>query len=82
MDNQGGDEAPLTEPLIVPCVIVTGVGIETDRQIVRFVGWASMPTLPGSEMNERRVVVRFAMPSDSARQLMTDLSNKLYRGQM
>ncbi|WP_298800031.1 hypothetical protein [uncultured Devosia sp.] len=72
-------EAPFTEPEIVPCLYVNGIGIEIADSIVRFVGWVSMLAL-GGEMDERRICVRFAMSNNQARNLQTVLRKGLARG--
>ncbi len=69
-------DPPLTEPHVVTCVYVTGVAIEVSRHVVRFIGWTQLPNL-GGEMDERRIVVRFAMPVNAAKQLLRDLNSML-----
>lgn len=64
--------APLTEPYQVDCVFITGAAIEVSRHVMRLIGWASLPNL-GGEMDERRIMVRFAMPIDAARRLRDDM---------
>jgi hypothetical protein len=71
-------EPPLTEPLIVSCVYITGAAVEAAKHVVRVVGWVQLPQL-GGEMDERRISVRFAMPIDAARALRDDLNKKLRR---
>lgn len=68
------EEPPLTEPLIVPCLYVTGAAVERADHAVRIVGWVHLPVL-GGETDERRIVIRFAMPIDSARKLSHALAS-------
>lgn len=76
---EGPDEA-FTEPLIVPCLYVTGAAIDaSDITTVRVVGWVSLPHITG-ETAERRIVVRFAMPNDAGRALANALRKALARG--
>ena len=72
-------EAPLTEPLIVSCVFVSGAAVERTQHIVRVVGWMNTPHL-GGETEERRIVVRFAMPIDAARTLQRELAAAIREG--
>jgi hypothetical protein len=67
---------PLTEPLIVQDLIITGAEIEADQHLVRFVGWALAKT-GKLEPAERRIVVRLAMPIDAAREIWADLADAL-----
>ncbi len=68
---------PLTEPLIVQDLVISGAEIEADRRLVRFVGW----TLSNSgklETAERRIVVRLADGQPTrARTLWADLADAL-----
>lgn len=72
-------DIPLTEPVIIDCVYVTGATIEADDNVVRIVCWTTMPDL-GGEMAERRITVRMAMPIGAARALRNDLAARLKRG--
>lgn len=71
--------APLTEPDIVHCLYVTGIGIEIADSVVRFVAWVSIPAM-GGETEERRIVSRFAMSNSQARNLQNVLKRGLSRG--
>lgn len=73
------EQPPLTEPVIVPCLFITGGAIETSHDLVRFVGWVAIPEL-GGETAERRIAVRFAMPTDVARGLFSQGSRATRRG--
>lgn len=68
--------APLTEPEIVPCLFVTGAAIDTATGCVRIVGWNHVPAL-GGETEERRVVVRVALPPRTAHDLAAQLQDVL-----
>jgi hypothetical protein len=72
MDRE--NEAPLTEPLIVPVLFISGMMVEADGAVARLTGWE---TAPIGEANERRVVVRVAMTVEAARALHTDLGEAL-----
>ena len=67
---------PLTEPLIVQDLVITGAEIEADQHLVRFAGWTLSKT-GKLEPAERRIVVRLAMPIDVARTLWADLADAL-----
>ena len=73
------DPPPLTEPLIVSCIFVTGAAVERTQHVVRLVGWLTTPDL-GGEAIERRIVVRFAMPIDAARRLAREIAGAVREG--
>lgn len=64
--------APLTEPIIVPDVFVTGFGLEMADSHVRLVCWVDLPPLSG-QTEERRICARLAMTDEVARQLSSYL---------
>jgi hypothetical protein len=66
---------PLSEPLIIHDLVISGVEIEADRHIVRFVGWTLAKA--GCVLAERRIVVRLAMPIDAAREIWANLADAL-----
>lgn len=72
-------QPPLTEPTIVGCVFVTGMGVEIADDVVRFVGWNHLPAL-SSESEERRIVVRYVMSNSQARSFLSVLRRGLVRG--
>lgn len=72
-------QAPLTEPEIIPCLFVSGFGIEIADSVVRLVGWVHMPSL-GGETEERRIVLRCAMTNSQARNFQMVLRKGLTRG--
>jgi hypothetical protein len=53
--------------MIVTESLVAGMEAEIIDDIVHFVGWSHVPSI-GGEMEERRVVERFAMHIDTARE--------------
>src|ERR1700733_4193488 len=57
---------PLSEPLIVQDLVITGAEIEADQRLVRFAGWTLSKT-GKLEPAERRIVVRLALPIDAGR---------------
>jgi hypothetical protein len=69
----------LTEPEIVQCLYLTGMGVEISESVVRFVGWTQLPAM-GSDHEERRVVVRFAMSNTQARDLQNVMRKAFARG--
>lgn len=68
----------LTEPTVVPCLYVTGMHIEISDAVVRLVGWVALPRIDG-QPEERRIVIRFAMPMDVASDLGIQTRKKLGR---
>lgn len=73
-----GDEAPLTEPMIIKCVYLTGLGITIDAGVMRFVGWTHVPDL-GGESEERRIEVRFATSREVAAEVGDMIARALRR---
>jgi hypothetical protein len=69
-------EAPLSEPHIIDDLFLDGLEVRAGAHVARFVGWVSTPNV-GPESQERRIVVRFALPLDAARALWTDLADDL-----
>lgn len=67
---------PLTEPSIVPDVLLTGATIEMSEHVCRITGWTDLP--PG-EPKERRVVVRLVLPIDVAKELFEGLTKNFRR---
>lgn len=72
-------EPPLTEPLLIPCLFVTGIGLELTEGVVRIVGWVQMPDL-GGEAIERRIVIRMALPVGAARPVPAALRKLIMMG--
>lgn len=72
-------EPVLTEPVIIPCVYLTGAAVEVSRHSVRLIGWVDLPDL-GGETTERRIQVRAAMTVGAARVLRDDLVKVLREG--
>lgn len=77
MADEDTDDTPLTEPVTVNCLYLTGAAIEVTRHVARTVGWVALPDQTGGEAKERRVAVRFAMPIDAARAYWRDLGDEL-----
>jgi hypothetical protein len=73
-------EPPLSEPLIVPCLSVSGFAISAGVHVVHFVGWETTPEVEGDHPKERRIVVRFDMPLDTAGALRNALSKAIPKG--
>jgi hypothetical protein len=67
-------EPPLSEPVIVPDLFVSGVHVTPEPSCVRFVGWATTGDAEG-EIPERQIVVRFSMSEAASRKLRRDLSS-------
>jgi hypothetical protein len=78
MSDEVQETGVLTEPVIVPCLFVTGWGIEIADGSVRIIGWVDLPYL-GGQTRERRIVARFAMSDGTARQFNSDFRKKLLR---
>lgn len=66
----------LTEPVIIPCVYLTGASVEVSRHAVRLIGWVDLPDL-GGETTERRIQVRAAMTVEAGQALRDDLAKVL-----
>lgn len=78
--SQQYPDPPLTEDTGVPCLFVTGAAVEVTRYVMRVVGWVLLPEI-GGETEERRIVVRFAMPLDKARVLMSDMQSVIRKAE-
>lgn len=72
-------EQPLSEPLIIQCLSVSGVVVKTDDNVVNFVGWSATPTGDGNPP-DRRIVIRFDMPVNAIRPLRDALTKAIPRG--
>lgn len=72
------EQVALTEPVIVQDVFVTGAAVESSSHVMRIVGWVQLPYLSG-DAEERRIVVRFVMPTDAAVKLLDDMVKHLTR---
>lgn len=69
------EPAPLTEPVIVAAVFITGLKVEVTDDYVRIVAWEQLPKANG-DMPERRIVGRWVMPKATGR----DLDGQLRKG--
>lgn len=76
--GDGEDDAPLTEPVTIPCLFINGAAIEVTGHVMRLIGWSSMPDL-GGETRERRIQVRLAMQVDGAPPLKGSLAEIVRR---
>jgi hypothetical protein len=74
MDRE--DECPLSEPLIVPTLFISGADIDANGDLTRITGWEITQV---GDARERRVVVRIAMSVDIARRLHARLGETLVR---
>lgn len=63
---------PLNEPVIIPCLFLNGIDAVLEAEVVRLVGWATMPAL-GGETEERRIAIRAVITPSTARKLSIDL---------
>lgn len=80
MAREGKDgrrrEFDLTEPVIIPCIFITGGSWEISQGSVRLVGWTEMPDL-GDLQKEKRISVRIAMTRRTAREIAGPLLDGL-----
>jgi hypothetical protein len=70
-------DPPLTEPMIVQCLSVSGFEIDIEDHMMHFVGWAV--TRDGSSQ-ERRIVMRFDMSIDNVRAFRDKVTKAIPRG--
>ena len=68
--------APISEPLIVPDLILDEIEVRGGRHVLKLIGKVTVPSI-GRESAERRIVARFTVPIDAARALWTDLADAL-----
>ncbi len=61
----------MTEPIIVPCLFVTGLAVEAEESFVRIVGWVDLPE--AGYDSERRIISRVVLPESVARLLIREL---------
>lgn len=78
MASRAPDDPPLTEPLVISCLYINGIEIESEESALRFVGWVKMPSI-GGETEERRIAVRFTMTMRASRQMLVDLRKRFPR---
>lgn len=71
--------APLTEPVVVNSVFLTGAVIEATDTCVRLVGWEEIATING-EMAERRIVSRLVLTTTTAREIAATIQKALAKG--
>jgi hypothetical protein len=70
-------EAPVTEPLIVPDIVLDGIEVRGGRHVVKLIGIVTTPSIGRDQPTERRIVARFTVPIDAARALWADLADEL-----
>lgn len=70
------DQPRLTEPVVIPCILITGFETQHTASFVRIVAWVDLPTIPG-EPDERRIMGRWVVPNDVAEALADDLRKGL-----
>lgn len=69
-------EALISEPLIVPDLILDEIEVRGGRHVLKLIGIVTIPSI-GRESAERRVVARLSVPIDAARTLRADLADAL-----
>lgn len=67
---------PFSEPIVIPCLFVSGAACEFMAGFARVVAWVDLPNLP-SEPYERRIIGRWVMPDDVARELLHEMQKGL-----
>jgi hypothetical protein len=72
-------DLPLAEPVIVQCVLCEGCYIEMRDEIVRVVGFIDLEKTDHAGQ-ERRIVMRCALPRSAAMALVSDLRRLLKQG--
>ena len=77
--SAGDDDVPFAEPQVITEVMVTDVMARRFAHGVEFVGWATALSGDGS-FEERRIVLRFAMPERAARSLRAALNKMFEQG--
>ena len=70
-------DAPVTEPLIVPDIVLDGIEVRGGRHVVKLIGVVTIPSIGRDQPTERRIVARFTVPIDAARALWADLADEL-----
>lgn len=73
------EKAPLTEPVVVNSVFLTGAVIEATDTCVRLVGWEEIATING-EIAERRIVSRLVVTTTTARAIAKSIQQALAKG--
>lgn len=71
--------APITEPIVINSVFITGGVIEVTDTCLRLVCWEQTIGLCG-ESAERRIVMRIAMSTTTARDIAAGLRKTLAKG--
>lgn len=71
--------APLTEPVVITSAFITGGAVCVAATDVRLIGWEALPSVAG-ETEERRIMTRIVMSTDTAREIAALLRNALTKG--
>jgi hypothetical protein len=79
IDHDGSRPMRVTEPKPVQLVFAEGIRVEARDETVRLIGWIDLSLAPG-QREERRIVLRVALPSLVARALVRDMRRVLARG--
>jgi hypothetical protein len=69
-----GDMPELTEPIIIPRVVVSGTHVVLRGEMVLIDGWEDLQTINGAE---KRCVGRGAMTVETARDMIDQLMGKM-----
>lgn len=72
-------EVPLSEPEIIPTLLIDGITVEIGDGIARLCGWVKLAG-EGRDSVERRIVMRVAMANGLARKLNASLQKGLRTG--
>lgn len=73
------EKAPLSEPVVVQSVFLTGAAVAVTDTCVRLVGFEELEAVHG-EMAERRIVSRVVMSTATAREIIAALQKALTKG--
>ena len=74
LQTEMADTRTMTEPEIIPALLVSGFAVDIRDGIVRLDGWVDIAE---GENSERRVITRLAMSDQLARRLLAALRNGL-----
>jgi hypothetical protein len=79
LDMSEADESPVTEPVTVNDMFLTGILVELISDCVRITGYSHLSKRSG-EMDERRVVARTMLPPAVGRDLLAQLRRIYAKG--
>ena len=60
----------------MPVLSISSFAVKAEAHVVHFIGWVTTPRVENEEQ-ERRIVVQFDMPLDTARGFWADLADAL-----